>query len=103
HLVSVASDGKKGVEIFRKGSFDLVLTDLGMPGMSGWEVASSVKKLVPEVIVAIVTGWDIQLGRDELKQNGVDMVINKPFKVKQVLKLVQEAIKIKSKMKRGKA
>ncbi|MCK5256527.1 MAG: response regulator, partial [Deltaproteobacteria bacterium] len=102
HLVSVASDGKKGVEIFRKGSFDLVLTDLGMPGMSGWEVASSVKKLAPEVIVAIVTGWDIQLGRDELKQNGVDMVINKPFKVKQVLKLVQEAINIKSKVKRGK-
>ena len=102
HLVSVASNGKKGVEIFRKGSFDLVLTDLGMPGMSGWEVASSVKKLAPEVIVAIVTGWDIQLGRDELKQNGVDMVINKPFKVKQVLKLVQEAIKIKNKVKRGK-
>ena len=103
HVVSVASDGKKGVEIFRKGSFDLVLTDLGMPGMSGWEVASSVKKLAPEVIVAIVTGWDIRLGKDELKQNGVDMVINKPFKVKQILKLVQEAIEIKSEVKRGKA
>ncbi len=103
HLVSVASDGKKGVEIFRKGSFDLVMTDLGMPGMSGWEVASSVKKLAPEVIVVIITGWDIRLGRDELKQKGVDMVVNKPFKVKQVLKLVQEAIEIKSKVKRGKA
>jgi len=103
HVVSVASDGKKGVEIFRKGSFDLVLTDLGMPGMSGWEVASSVKKLAPEVIVAILTGWDIRLGKDELKQNGVDMVINKPFKVKQIMKLVQEAIETKSKVKRGKA
>jgi PAS domain S-box-containing protein len=103
HVVSTASSGKKGIDVFKNGSFDLVLTDLGMPGISGWEVASAIKKLAPGVSIAVITGWDIRLGRDELKQKGVDMVINKPFKVKQVLKLVQEAIEFKSKVKRGKA
>ena len=102
HTVRTASGGKKGIEVFKKGSFDLILTDLGMPGMSGWEVAGTIKKLAPEVIIAVITGWGIQLDKDELKQHGVDMIVNKPFKVDQVLKLAQEAIDIQSKKKREK-
>ena len=92
HKVTTATDGKKGIEIFKKGNYDLVMTDLGMPAMSGWEVASSVKKLDPEVTVAIVTGWGIQLNRGELMKNGVDMVVTKPFKVDQILRIAQKAI-----------
>jgi PAS domain S-box-containing protein len=102
HAVSVASGGKKGIEVFKKERFDLILTDLGMPGMSGWEVASTIKKLAPEVIIAVITGWGIQLDKDEMKQHGVDMIINKPFKVDQILKLAQEAIVIQSKKQREK-
>ena len=101
HKVTVASDGKEGIKIFKKRNFDMIFTDLGMPGMSGWEVASSIKRLDSEVIVAIITGWDIQLHRDELKNNGVDLFVNKPFRVDQILKLTQEAMKIKDKAKRG--
>jgi len=95
HKVTIASNGKEGIEIFKKGSFDLVFTDLGMPGMSGWEVSSSIKKLAPEVIVAIITGWGIRLDSDELKKSGVDLIVNKPFRVDQILKLTQEAMEIK--------
>jgi CheY-like chemotaxis protein/anti-sigma regulatory factor (Ser/Thr protein kinase) len=102
HTVSTASSGKKGIEVFKKGSFDLILTDLGMPGMSGWEVASTIKKLAPEVIIAVITGWGIQIDKDELKQHGVDIIVNKPFKVDQILKLAQEAIEIQSKKQREK-
>jgi len=102
HTVSTASSGKKGIEVFKKGSFDLILTDLGMPGMSGWEVANTIKKLAPEVIIAVITGWGIQIDKDELKQHGVDIIVNKPFKVDQILKLAQEAIEIQSKKQRGK-
>ena len=101
HKVTVASDGKEGIKIFKKGNFDMIFTDLGMPGMSGWEVASSIKRLDSEVIVAIITGWDIQLHRDELKNNGVDLFVNKPFRVDQILKLTQEAVKIKDKARSG--
>lgn len=102
HKVTMASDGKEGLTIFKRRKFDLVFTDLGMPGMSGWEVASAVKKGYPEVIVAVITGWGIQLNDDELKENKVDFVINKPFKVNQILKLTQEAMEIRNKIKKGK-
>ncbi len=102
HAVSTASSGQKGIEIFKKESFDLILTDLGMPGMSGWEVSSSIKNLAPEVIVAVITGWGIKFDKNELKQHGVDIIVNKPFKVDQILNLAQEAIKIKAKRKRAK-
>ena len=44
HNVEFTPDGKKGIELFREGKFDMVFTDLGMPGMSGWQVAEQIKK-----------------------------------------------------------
>jgi len=99
HKVTTASDGKEGIEVFKKGSFEIVFTDLGMPGMSGWEVASSIKKLCPEVIVIIITGWGIQHDKDKQKKSGVDMIVNKPFKLNHLLKLIRDALEAKDKIK----
>ena len=95
HKVVSASNGVDALEIFNQEPFDLVLTDLGMPVMSGWEVASAIKELAPEVIIAIITGWGSQFDPSELKKNGVDIVVNKPFRVNQILNLVQEAREIR--------
>ena len=103
HRVASASDGIEALQLFKEDYFDLVLTDLGMPAMSGWEVASTIKKMAPDVIVAIVTGWGSPLDHRELEKNGVDMVVNKPFRVSQILNLVQEAREIKSRMQQGRA
>ena len=101
HKVASASNGVDALEIFNQEPFDLVLTDLGMPVMSGWEVASAIKELAPEVIIAIITGWGSQFDPGELKKNGVDIVVNKPFRVNQILNLVQEAREIKNGIGRG--
>ena len=103
HRVASASDGREALQIFKEDYFDVVLTDLGMPAMSGWEVASTIKKMAPEVIVVIITGWGSQLDHRELEKNGVDMVVSKPFRVSQILNLVQEAREIKSRMQQGRA
>ena len=103
HRVASASDGVEAMQIFKEDYFDLVLTDLGMPAMSGWEVASTIKKMAPDVIIVIITGWGSQLDHHELERNGVDMVVSKPFRVSQILNLVQEAREIKNRMQRGRA
>ncbi len=90
HEVEIAPNGKKGIELFQKKKFDLVFTDLGMPGISGWQVAEEIKKLNGKTKVVLVTGWEVQLKDDELKKCGVDLVINKPFQMKQILGLVGE-------------
>ena len=103
HKVASASDGIEALQIFKKEYFDLVLTDLGMPAMSGWEVARTIKKMAPEVIVVIISGWGAELDDRELEKNGVDMVVSKPFRVGQILSLVQEAREIKNRMQQGRA
>jgi PAS domain S-box-containing protein len=93
HVVEFSADGQKGIELFRQKRFDLVFTDLGMPGMSGWQVAESIKKIRQETPVALITGWEVKQKDSELKESGVDLVVKKPFRVNEVLQLVQEWMK----------
>jgi len=95
HKVETAADGIKGIQLFKKKDFDLVFTDLGMPKMSGWQVAKEIKKINKKTPVVLITGWNVQLKNSELKKSGIDLVANKPFQVEQVLQLVQEGIEIK--------
>jgi PAS domain S-box-containing protein len=90
HHVSAASHGKEGLQLFQEGEFDMVFTDLGMPGISGWQVAQGVKNINPQVPVAIITGWQIQMSESQVRARGVDTIINKPFKIEQILHLAQE-------------
>ncbi len=100
HEVETASNGSKGVEIFKENSFDMVFTDLGMPGMSGWQVAKEIKKISKKTPVALITGWEVKLNDSELKKSGVDLVINKPFRVEQVIRLVQDGIALRNRPKK---
>jgi PAS domain S-box-containing protein len=77
---------------------DLVFTDLGMPGMSGWEVAKSIKAKDSKVPVVLITGWGIQIDDEKMKESGADLILNKPFRRDQVLDLVAEAMDIKRKL-----
>jgi len=99
HEVEVASDGRKGIELFEKKEFDLVLTDLGMPEMSGWQVAEKVKSINGRIPVAIITGWNIEMNEREMKNKWVDLIIYKPFEVNQVLRLVQEGMILRDRFK----
>jgi len=91
--VTDASNGKLGIEIFQSGKFDVVITDLGMPEVSGWEVAQQVKKINPKTKVILLTGWNIELDEKGLKEKNIDIVINKPFRIDQITKAISECIK----------
>jgi CheY-like chemotaxis protein/anti-sigma regulatory factor (Ser/Thr protein kinase) len=99
HEVETASDGSKGIQLFQKKEFDLVFTDLGMPGMSGWQVAEKIKSINKTVPVALITGWNVEQKESEMRERGVDLIAYKPFEVKQVFKLVQEGMILKDRFK----
>ncbi len=92
HSIVEAESGTEGLAAFKKQTFDLVLTDLGMPEMSGWEVAREIKKLNAKTLVALTTGWPIELSAEELKAKGVDKVVNKPFDLPTLYALAEEAV-----------
>jgi signal transduction histidine kinase len=82
--VEIALGGAAGVERFEPGRFDVVFTDLGMPGVNGWDVVQTVKSRSPATPVVIVTGWGAQIERRALHARGADHVIAKPFSLEDV-------------------
>ena len=77
HWVKGFTRGAEAVKAFKDGNYDLVITDLGMPEMSGWDVARAIKEIQPDMPVLLITGWAIDL--DEEQKNIVDGIIAKPF------------------------
>ena len=98
HTVVQASGGREGLRLFQQASFDLVLTDLGMPECTGWEVASAVKSIAPGTPIVFVTGWALTLDRKKLKEAGIDLVLNKPFEIAEVLARVAEGLELREKI-----
>ncbi|MDE2181078.1 MAG: response regulator [candidate division NC10 bacterium] len=101
HTVVQAGGGREGLRLFQHGSFDLVLTDLGMPECTGWEVASAIKAMAPRTPVVLITGWALTLDREKLKESGIDLVLNKPFQVTDVMALVAEALELREKIEQS--
>jgi signal transduction histidine kinase/ActR/RegA family two-component response regulator len=94
--VEVASGREAMVALAGEGHgngarFDLVLTDLGMPDMSGWDVARAVGEVPDPPPVVLVTGWGIQLDDELLAASGVRDVIAKPFTIEDVLTVARRA------------
>jgi len=95
YQVVEASDGKSGTNYIEQGGLvDMVMTDLGMPGMNGWEVVRWIKEREPKIPVALVTGWGVRLDEDKIRESGVDWIIAKPFQVHEILETVQLFVKI---------
>ncbi|GLI34010.1 PAS domain-containing hybrid sensor histidine kinase/response regulator [Desulforhabdus amnigena] len=94
HKVTATDDGKKALELIQEQDFDLVLTDLGMPEISGWEVAREVKSKNPQVPVILITGWGTQYEDEDLSDRGVDLVLSKPFSWERLLDAIGKMLSL---------
>jgi len=95
HEVVLAEDGPAGIARFAEGKFDVVFTDLGMPGMSGFEVARELKRQQPAIPIGLLTGWGANVDEGEMRAAGIDVLVPKPFKVDEVLGLVDEVLALR--------
>lgn len=92
HRVDVAAGGEEALELFSRKNYDLVVTDLGMPGMNGWELCRRIKEDKPSVPVVLVTGWGDRIEADKAKSHGVDLLVAKPFRVARVLREIDAVL-----------
>jgi PAS domain S-box-containing protein len=92
HEVRVCTRGAEALELIERERFDVLLTDVSMPDMDGWEVARRVKEVRPELPVAVVTGWGSQFEGMDLAARGVDFLLSKPFTVTAARALVAQAL-----------
>jgi len=99
--VLTALSGEQAVKLFQESPVDLIVCDLGMPGMNGWEVGKAVKKIsaqrgVPRPSFIILTGWGGQeVHAEKIAQSGIDQVIQKPINIPNLLETIKEVIEAK--------
>lgn len=109
--VTKAADGSAGVEMLQSGTFDIVLTDLMMPGMDGFAVLDWIRENQPKVQVIVITGFaTVTKAVSAMKQGAFDFV-GKPFTPDYIrvvvnravdrLKLQAETARLRAEKKRG--
>ena len=91
HRATVVDGGADAIARFRAEPFDVVLTDLAMPRVSGWQVARAVKQIAPRVPVFLITGFGVELSPEERRAHGVDVVLVKPLQIHEILDALAEA------------
>lgn len=80
HVVHQAAGGAEGLTALAGlGAIDVVFTDLGMPGMTGWEVARAIKARRPTLPVVLVTGWATGSQETSPERDAVDFILAKPL------------------------
>ncbi len=92
HNAVLAANGKEMLPILERERFDLVITDLSMPGISGWQVAEQVKKRSPSLPVILVSGWAIQQDDARLRESGIDFILQKPCTLSDFEEMVEKAL-----------
>ncbi len=89
--VTEARSGTEGIDQLDRGRFDVILTDLVMPGDSGIDLLRAAKEVVPDVEVILMTGYATADTAIEAMRNGAFHYIMKPLKTDDVLNLVEKA------------
>jgi signal transduction histidine kinase/ActR/RegA family two-component response regulator len=91
--VYLAPGGREALNLFGAQQFDGVFTDVGMPGMSGWELAHAIRERNETIPIAVITGWGEAVGSDEQREARVNWVVTKPFRAERISELAQEISK----------
>ena len=90
--VTLAGNGLEGGTLFLTGSFDLVVTDVHMPLMNGWELSRLIKERSPKTPVIVVTGFSEDQHWNKVDKSCVDAIIPKPFKLNEFDTTVQRLL-----------
>lgn len=85
HTVATAANAQTALRLFSAGQYDLVLSDIGLPDLSGWELVDRLRLLDPKIRVGVITGWTLPEGDEELRRRGIELVFVKPIDPDQLL------------------
>jgi two-component system response regulator PilR (NtrC family) len=92
HQVQYARDGQEALKWLQKEIFHLVITDIRMPGVDGFEVLRRTKALSPETLVIMITAYGSTEGAIEAMKLGAYDYIHKPFKIDELRLVVKKAL-----------
>jgi signal transduction histidine kinase len=89
--VATAPSGADALRRLHEQSYDLLLCDVGMPQMSGWQVAQEARGQWPAMPIFMVTGWGTELAAASSRPTSVDGVLGKPLDVGELRSVIRSA------------
>ena len=92
--IMTALDGAKGEDVLRSTPVDLILTDIDMPVVKGYEFIEHAKKNYPGVPVCVMTGDCSASVREKLETLGVTRYIEKPFQYDKLASMITEELSL---------
>lgn len=90
--VDAAPDGASAIERLRAVEYDLLITDLKMPGMDGLSVIREARRITPDLPVIIITGYSTEASAIEAINLGVAGYLTKPFRLPRILAATARAL-----------
>jgi two-component system, NtrC family, response regulator PilR len=97
YQVQTAGNGETALSTLKEGSFDLVISDIRMPGISGLDLLGSIKEQLPDVPVIMITAFASPDDAVIAMKNGAFDYISKPFNIEEIKSVVESATSRKSK------
>ena len=92
YLVDCATGASMALELLESEPFDLLVTDLKMPGMGGMELVRAARERHPDLTAMMITGYATVPGAVEALQNGVAEYLAKPFTKGELCKAVDRVL-----------
>lgn len=92
YQISIAPDGVEAMNLVQSQSFDLVLADYMMPGITGIDLARVVRKVAPHTAIILMTAYGTNRLKDTSKYLGIDAYLDKPFTVEELYKIVKNTM-----------
>jgi PAS domain S-box-containing protein len=93
HTVTAAASGGAGLAAYAPGRFDVVLTNLGMAGINGWELAERVRRVDSQTSILLITGWGLrEEDHGRLKALRIRKCLFKPVRINELDAAIQDAL-----------
>jgi diguanylate cyclase (GGDEF)-like protein len=94
-VVDLADDGKVGLELYKKGKYDLVISDINMPIMDGIEMTKAILEITPKQSIIINSAYSESQYLLELINTGIEYYVLKPVDIKQLMNVLFRFAKVK--------
>ena len=91
--VTGVEDGYRAIELAKEAPFALIFMDIKMPGINGVETYREIKKVSPQSVVVMMTGYSVEELIKEALEEGAYAVLYKPFAVEQIIGILQAVLK----------
>ncbi|MFH1302360.1 MAG: response regulator [Planctomycetota bacterium] len=92
YSLTLASDGDEAIDKIKEQQFDLIITDLRMPRVSGEEVVKTARETCPDTKVIVISGYSSLYTISQSASSGAFAFLSKPFSIKELMQTVATAL-----------